>query len=142
MEPWRADAIEVGLTGLVPSVRARFVKRSGDRVQNFVSTLLDVGGITAEELDAAAREDTQLSRLIESTVRRVYQDTEKGHAEAMARVAANAWQGDEAAIDEAAMVVDAIAALRPPLVRALVEIRKTENAMTGDAAAITEAQLG
>ena len=86
----------------------------------------ELEGVTPDEVLERLDVGDAYADLLEQTVRAIGSKAIENHRRAMARVAARAWGGDDAEIDRAVTVNDAIGSLQAVHVRVLVSIRTLE----------------
>ena len=124
LEPHRETryGAEVELGGAIPNtpIVARIRASFDRRVVQGVEVIAENVGVSADEVLARLEQSDAYADLLEQTLRAIEVQAQRQHRQAIARVAARAWDGDEATIDRSVVVVDTIASLQPAHVRVLV----------------------
>lgn len=115
-------ATSPSLGGLFPTLAVTWERKAHERVGSFLYELRQAARVQGEEVEQRMIAGDRYSEFLEDLVRKAVRDTNRDHARALGRVAAAAWSGDDASIDDAAIVTDAITALRPAHVRVLVKL--------------------
>jgi hypothetical protein len=127
-----AYGVEVELSLPLHVIVARLRARFDRRVVKGVQDIAHDAGTTEEEVLARLETGSDpYADLLEQTLRGIERKASAEHRRAMARVAANAWSGDDATVDRATLVVDTIADLQPVHVRVLVAASKLNDKAGG-----------
>jgi hypothetical protein len=109
-------------------IGARLTARFERRVDKGVQDIAQDAGVPNEEVVTRLETGTDAyADLLEQTLQGIRHKASEEHRQAMARVAAQAWSADDAAVDRATLVVGTIASLQPVHVRALVAASKLND---------------